>query len=128
MLYALIPTIVHLILDHIRGKKGTIVHWQSDIAVFVSTILTGVLTTKSFREFAQFATLALCVHFGFFDWLRNLTEGLKMFYHGDPKNPKQALTDQFWQMMPPWDEIFLRLLAVGTGVSVYFMDQWGLVI
>ena len=133
ILLLLAPTLLHLALDSYRLKKSKIVHWQSALLVVITALVAAYVHSNILSEFLQFLTFSLSIHFSCFDPIWNWIHGHHWNYHGDllyylKTKAKQALTDTIWQMLPWWVELFFRLLALGTGLSVYFMDEWGLII
>jgi hypothetical protein len=108
-----LPLITHLIVDW----RGVVRHWLNALYVLALSVAAGILLPGYWWQGALFA---LAIHFTFFDPLYNLTHGHKLFYHGDPRNPGQALTDKQWQRLPAYAEVFIRLWVLVVGYSVYF--------
>lgn len=107
------PLIIHLSVDF----KGKVNHKLNAIYVLLLSILIGKFLNGYFWQGAFFS---LCIHFSFFDPLYNLMHKQKLFYHGSSINPDRALTDKFWDYLPPYAELFVRIWVFGVGYFVYY--------
>lgn len=110
-----LPLITHLIVDW----HGVVRHKLNAAYVLALSVAVGILLPGYWWQGTLFA---LAIHFTFFDPLYNLMHRHAWNYHGDPLNPKRALTDKIWASVgrEPIVEILARAFVLFCGYSVYF--------
>ena len=114
--FLLLPLITHLAIDF----KGKVNHKLNAVYVLALSLMVGVLLPGYWW---QGTVYALCIHFALFDPLYNLIHKQKFFYNGDPSNPDRALTDRLWDITPIHGQVFIRLLFLGTGFTLYHFPE-----
>jgi len=132
----LLGTIIHIGVDrHRESVDHPIVHWQSAALVLFTTLAMGFVTqevidakygAQEYYRWWHFTIFSLTIHFSLFDIIWNSLHGHPWNYHGTPSNPNRAWTDKFWDMLPWWGEIFVRLWVPAVGYGVYF--NWNLIV